>query len=322
MKLELKPQKPAKELRRRTGSMKRLQRKDNFQLFTLVLPGLALLILFKYMPMYGLVLAFKKFRAADGIWGSAWNGVNNFKFFFKSGVLQRLLTNTIGMNLLFLVVNTVVTVALALLLFELTNRKAIRVYQTIIFLPFIVSFAAAAYALYANLSESFGIINNVLEFFGLPDVAWYKEAGYWPTILLICYLWKQVGYGMIIYYGNLMAVDSSYYEAATLDGANRVQKAWYISWPFIRPVVIMFFILTLGSVFSANFGIFYYLPMNSTFLYETTDVIDTYVYRALREAGNVGMSTAVGLLQSVCGFIVLIVANTFAKKVDEGGAVF
>ena len=302
--------------------MQKLRRKDNFQLLTLVIPGLALLILFKYMPMYGLVLAFKKFRAADGIWGSAWNGFKNFEFFFKSDVLKRLLVNTIGLNLLFLVVNTVITVVLALLLFELRNRKAIRAYQTIIFLPFVVSFAAAAYALYANLSESFGIINNILEFFGLESVAWYKEKGYWPTILLICYLWKQIGYGMIIYYDNLMAVDSSYYEAATLDGANRLQKAWYISWPAIRPVVIMFFILTLGRVFSADFALFYYLPMNSSFLYETTDVIDTFVFRALREAGNVGMSAAVGLLQSVCGFIVLIVANFFAKKVDEGGAVF
>lgn len=307
---------------KRTNGLRRLQRKDNFQLLSLTIPGLALLILFKYMPMYGLVLAFKKFRAADGIWGSAWNGLKNFEFFFKSGIIKRLLVNTIGMNLLFLVVNTVITVVLALLLFELKNRKAIRTYQTIIFLPFVVSFAAASYAVYANLSESFGIINNVLEFFGLESVAWYKEKGYWPTILLVCYLWKQIGYGMIIYYGNLMAVDSSYYEAATLDGANRLQKAWYISWPAIRPVVIMFFILTLGRIFSADFALFYYLPMNSTFVYETTDVIDTYVYRALREAGNVGMSAAVGLLQSVCGFIVLIVANFFAKKIDEGGAVF
>ena len=307
---------------KRKNDLRRLQRKDNLQLFSMAIPALILLILFRYLPMYGLSLAFKKFKAADGIWGSAWNGLKNFEFFFKSGVLGQLLRNTIGMNFLFLAVNTVVTVVLALLLFELRSIKAIRTYQTIIFLPFVVSFAAASYALYANMSESFGIINNILEFFGLESVAWYKEKGYWPTILLVCYLWKQIGYGMIIYYGNLMAVDSSYYEAATLDGANRIQKAWYISWPAIRPVVIMFFILTLGRIFSADFGLFYYLPMNSTFLYETTDVIDTYVYRALREAGNVGMSTAIGLLQSVCGFVVLIVANFFAKKIDEGGAVF
>lgn len=306
----------------RTGKARSLQRKDNFQLFTLTWPGLILLFLFNYLPMFGLVLAFKKYRAADGIWGSAWNGIKNFEFFFKSGIIERLLKNTIGMNLLFLVTNTIITVLLALLLFELHNRKAIRVYQTVIFLPFVVSWVAAAYALYANLSESYGIINTVLEFFGLETVAWYKEVGAWPWIMTACYLWKQIGYGMIIYYGNLMAVDSSYYEAATLDGANRIQQAWYISWPFIRPTVIMFFILTLGRVFSADFGMFYYLPKNSTFLYEATDVIDTYVYRALRQSGDVGMSTAIGLLQSVAGLIVLLVANAFAKKVDEGGAVF
>lgn len=302
--------------------MHTLRRKDNLQLFTLTWPGLILMVLFNYLPMMGLVLAFKKFRAVDGIFGSAWNGLENFEFFFKSGIVGRLLKNTLGMNLLFLITNTVITVILALLLFELHNRKAIRVYQTVIFLPFIVSWVAAAYALYANISESYGIINSVLSFLGLKTVAWYKEVGAWPWIMTICYLWKQIGYGMIIYYGNLMAVDSSYYEAATLDGANRFQQAWYISWPSIRPVVIMFFILTLGRVFSADFGMFYYLPKNSTLLYEVTDVIDTYVYRALRESGNVGMSVAIGLMQSVAGLIVLLVANKFAKKIDEGGAVF
>lgn len=308
--------------KKKNGSSKRLRLKDNFCLFTLTWPGLILMALFNYLPMFGLVLAFKKYKAADGIWGSQWNGFKNFEFFFKSGVLERLLKNTVGMNLLFLLVNTVVTVALALLLYELRNRMAIRVYQTVIFLPFVISWVAASYAVYANLSGGFGIVNNILEFFGLERISWYQESKYWPYIMLVCYLWKQMGYGMIIYYGNLMAVDSSYYEAATLDGANRFQKAWYISWPIIRPVVIMFFILTLGRVFSADFGLFYYLPQDNSFLYETTDVIDTYVYRALRQSGNVGMSAAIGLLQAVTGFIVLLVSNAFAKKVDEGGAVF
>lgn len=307
---------------RKQNRMRSLQRKDNFQLFSLTCPGLILMFLFSYLPMFGLVLAFKKFRAVDGIWGSAWNGFKNFEFFFKSGVVERLLKNTIGMNLMFLLVNTTITVVLAFLLFELHNRKAIRVYQTVIFLPFVISWVAASYAVYANFSNSFGIVNSILEFLGLESVEWYKESGHWPWILLGCYLWKQMGYGMIIYYGNLMAVDSSYYEAATLDGANRFQLAWYISWPVIRPTVIMFFILTLGKVFSADFGLFYYVPMNSTVLYETTDVIDTYVFRALSQSGNVGMSAAMGLMQSTIGLIILLIANKIASKVDEGGAVF
>ena len=304
------------------GTTRRLQQRDNWQLFSLTIPGLILMILFNYLPMSGLVLAFKNFRGADGIWGSAWNGFDNFEFFFKSGVIGRLLKNTLGMNFLFLIVNTVVTVVLALLLFELRNRKLIRVYQTVVFLPFVISWVAAAYAVYANFSDGFGIVNSILESLGLESISWYKESKYWPTILLGCYLWKQMGYGMIIYYGNLMAVDSSYYEAATLDGANRLQMAWYISWPVIRPTVIMFFILTLGRLFSADFGLFYYVTKNSTALYETVDVIDTYVFRALKQSGNIGMSAAIGLMQSVIGLIVLLVANKLASKVDEGGAVF
>lgn len=313
---------PINKSAKKNKGIRRLQRKDNWQLFSMTWPGLILMFLFNYLPMFGLVLAFKKFRAADGIWGSAWNGFGNFEFFFKSGIIERLLKNTIGMNLLFLLVNTVVTVVLALLLFELHNRKAIRVYQTVIFLPFVISWVAASYAVYANFSDGFGVINSILEFFGAEPIGWYKDPNYWPWILLACYLWKQMGYGMIIYYGNLMAVDSSYYEAAMLDGANRLQQAWYISWPVIRPTVIMFFILTLGKVFSADFGLFYYVPKDTSLLYETTDVIDTYVFRALRQSGNVGMSAAIGLMQSVIGLIVLLVANKIASKVDEGGAVF
>lgn len=304
------------------GEMRRLQRKDNWQLFTLTIPGLVLMALFNYLPMFGLVLAFKKYKASLGVFGSPWAGLDNFKFFFTSGMVDRLLKNTLGMNLLFLAANTVVTVLLALLMYELKNRMAIRVFQTCIFMPFIISWAAASYALYANLSTVNGILNSVITFFGGEGKNWYITADAWPTILLICYLWKNIGYGMIIYYGNLMAVDSSYFEAATLDGANRLQMARYISWPFIRPTVIMFTILTLGRVFSADFGMFYYMTMDSSALYETTDVIDTYVYRALTVSGNVGMSTAIGLLQSTIGLIILVIANKLAKKIDEGGTVF
>lgn len=313
---------PIKVTVTKENGIRRLQRKDNWQLFSLTVPGLVLMLLFNYLPMFGLILAFKKYKASMGFFGSEWVGFKNFEFFFKSGVVERLLTNTLGMNLLFLAVNTVVTVLLALLLYEVRNRIAIRFYQTIIFLPFVVSWVAASYALYANLSDVNGIINSILKFFGAETVRWYLTPEVWPTVLLICYLWKQMGYGMIVYYGNLMAVDSSYYEAAKLDGANRIQMAWYISWPFIRPTVIMFTILTLGRVFSADFGLFYYMTKNSSHLYEVTDVIDTYVYRALRQSGNVGMSAAIGLMQSVVGFIVLLLANKLARKIDEGGAVF
>lgn len=307
------------------SSIRKIQRKDNWQLFSLAIPGLIVLILFSYLPMFGVVLAFKDYRAIDGIFGSAWCGFKNFTFFFKGdgAMLKRLLTNTVGLNVLYLVVNTVVTIIMGMLLFELKNRLAIRVYQTIVFLPFIVSWVAAAYAVTANLTYQNGIINSALAKMGLEKINWYMEPERWTWILMIAYLWKRVGHGTIVYYGNLMSVDTSLFEAAKLDGANRVQVMLNISWPHIRPVVISFFILSIGGVFSSDFGMFYYLTNDSTALYARTDVIDTYVIRALRTGGNnVGMSTAIGLMQSAAGFIVLMVVNKLAELVDEKGTVF
>lgn len=295
-------------------------KKDNLQLFSMAIPGIILLILFNYIPMFGLVLAFKNFNFSKGFFGSPWVGFDNFKFFFASDTLAKLLRNTVGLNLLFLIVNTIITVIMALLLYEVTSKKAIKVYQTVIFLPFIISWTAASYALYANIASK-GVINNFLNNMGKDSVSWYFTADPWPYILLICYLWKNIGYGMIIYYGNLISIDKSYFEAAQLDGATRLQIARYISIPYITPIVSMFFILSLGKVFSADFGMFYYLTKNSSVLYSVTDVIDTYVYRALRVNGDTGMSTAVGLMQSVVGFAVLIISNKISKKMNGEGAV-
>lgn len=304
------------------SSYNRSLRKDNRQLFSMCIPGIILLLLFAYLPMFGLILAFKNYKFNLGILGSDWVGFKNFEFFFTSGTFSRLIRNTLGLNILFLICNTVVTVLLALLLYEINNRHALKAFQTIIFLPFIVSWVAASYALHANLADVTGIVNTILKFFGRPQISFYAEPKWWPFILLICYLWKGMGYGVIIYYGNLLSIDKSYFEAAALDGASRWQVMWKISFPFIRPIVTMFFILTLGRIFSADFGMFYYLTKNSSLLYSTVDVIDTYVYRALRVSGDVGMSTAIGLCQSVIGFIVLILANKLTRKINEEGALF
>lgn len=307
---------------RRRSRANRMSRLDNLQMLTMCLPGLACLFCFCYLPMFGLILAFKKYKFNLGFLGSEWCGLDNFKFFFTSGTLGRLLKNTLGLNLLFLLCNTVITILLALLLFEIKNRAAIRWFQTIIFLPFVISWVAASYALYANFSDVSGIVNTVIRFFGGQPVSWYAAPDWWPAILLVCYLWKNMGYGIIIYYGNLLSIDSSYFEAAALDGATRGQMMRHISFPFIRPIVTMFFILSLGKVFSADFGMFYYMTKDSSLLYSATDVIDTYVYRALRVTGDVGMSTAVGLCQSAVGFAVLLIANKIAGKVSEEGTLF
>ena len=320
MKAETKKQEPG-TIRRRS-SYNRSLRKDNRQLFSMCVPGIILLALFAYLPMFGLVLAFKNYKFNLGFFGSEWVGFKNFEFFFTSGTFGRLIRNTLGLNLLFLLCNTVITVLLALLLYEINSRHAIKAFQTVIFLPFIVSWVAASYALYANLADVNGIVNGILTFFGKETVSWYTTPKWWPYILLVCYLWKNMGYGIIIYYGNLLSIDKSYFEAAQLDGATRWQVMWKISYPFIRPIVTMFFILSLGRIFSADFGMFYYLTKNSSMLYSVTDVIDTYVYRALRVTGDVGMSTAIGLCQSVVGFIILVVANKITKKINGEGTLF
>ena len=264
MKAETKKQEPG-TIRRRS-SYNRSLRKDNRQLFSMCVPGIILLALFAYLPMFGLVLAFKNYKFNLGIFGSEWVGFKNFEFFFTSGTFGRLIRNTLGLNLLFLLCNTVITVLLALLLYEINSRHAIKAFQTVIFLPFIVSWVAASYALYANLADVNGIVNGILTFFGEETVSWYTTPKWWPYILLVCYLWKNMGYGIIIYYGNLLSIDKSYFEAAQLDGATRWQVMWKISYPFIRPIVTMFFILSLGRIFSADFGMFYYLTKNSSML--------------------------------------------------------
>lgn len=300
----------------------KMLKKDNLQLLSMALPGVVLLILFAYLPIFGLILAFKKYKFSLGFFGSPWCGFDNFEFFFTSDVLGRLLKNTVGLNLLFLICNTLVTIILALLLYEVTNRIAIKIFQTIIFLPFIISWVAASYALYANIADVNGIINGILKTFGKEAIVWYGTPKWWPIILLICYLWKNIGYGTIIYYGNLISIDKSYFEAAEIDGATRIQMMRFISIPYIRSIVTMFFILSLGRVFSADFGMFYYMSRDSSLLYKATDVIDTYTYRALTVTGDVGMSTAVGLFQSVVGFIILLISNKLANKYSEGGNVF
>jgi putative aldouronate transport system permease protein len=316
-----KTNKPAQK----AASLSKLRKKDNRQLFMLAIPGLLVLAFFSYLPMFGIILPWKNYRAIDGIFGSEWVGWKNFTFFFKGDgfLIKRLLRNTLGLNFMYLMANTIITIILGMMLFELKNRGLIRVYQTVLFLPFIVSWVGASFFVEANLSPANGIINSALKAMGKEQIQWYAEASLWPWILMVCYLWKSIGHGIIIYYGNLMGVDPAQFEAAKLDGANRVQVMWHINWPHLRPIVISFFILSMGSIFSADFGMFYYLPKNTTTLYETTDVIDTYMIRALRSGGNsVGMSAAVGLMQSMAGLAVLLITNKLAGIIDENGQVF
>lgn len=297
-------------------------RKKNLTLSLMALPAVILLFLFAYVPIGGLVIAFKDFRYDKGIFGSEWCGLKNFTFFFKSNDAWRVLRNTIGLNLLFIGVGLVVAVAIALMMNEIHNRGFIKVVQTILFFPYFLSWVVVGYLLYAYLHQEYGIINQVLQFFGLHTVSWYTEAGYWPFILTFMSVWKNAGYYSVIYYAALMGIDDSYYEAATLDGASRWQMVWKITLPLIRSVIIVMLILQIGKVMYADFGLFFNLTKNVGTLLPTTDVLDTYIYRALTKTGDIGISAAVGCFQAVVGFVMIFGTNLIVRKIDSDSALF
>lgn len=295
--------------------------KRNKELLLFCIPGLILLFIFSYLPMGGILLAFKNYYPGKGLFGSPWVAFDNFKFFFTSSDAFVVTRNTVLLNASFNVIGTVVSVCTALMLFEIEKKWA-KIYQTILFFPYFTSWIFVAYLLYTFLQPDLGSINRLLSRMGIEKVMWYSEPKYWPIILIIVYLWKWTGYGSVIYYTGLMGIESSYYEAAEIDGATKLQQIWYISIPFLMPLISLLFITNVGRMMFADFGMFYFLPQNSTLLYPVTDVIDTYVYRALRVTGDIGMGAAVGLYQSVVGFILVLGSNMIVRKLNKESAIF
>mgnify|MGYP000220995539 CR=1 FL=1 len=293
----------------------------NKGLFLLAIPGLLFVIIFYYLPMFGLVLAFKDFNFAKGIWGSEWSGFENFRFFFNSADALIVTRNTIALNFSFIVITSVVSVIFALLLFELSKR-AVKVYQTTLFFPYFLSWVVVSYVTYALLNPELGVINQFLVKLKILGINWYFEPTYWPYILTIAYLWKSVGYSTLIYYTGLMSIDKSYFEAASIDGASKLQQMRTISVPLLTPLIILIVLLQVGRIFYSDFGMFYFLTADSGALYPTTDIIDTYVFRALRVSGDVGMATAVGLYQALVGFILVVTTNMMLRKFNKENAIF
>lgn len=307
---------------RKKRNIKKGYFKDNLQLLTLALPAIILLGVFSYWPMFGMVLAFKDYKVPKGILGSPWAGFKNFKFFFQSQDAWRVTRNTLSLNLLFIVIGILCGVIFALIMFEVKKAKHVKVYQTISIIPSFLSWVAVGYIVYALLDPTKGVLNQVLEYFGKPGISWYSEAKYWPFILLVSKTWQSVGLGSIIYYAALMGVDNELYEAADIDGAGKLQKTWYVSIPQIVPIIIIMGILDVGKIFRADFGLFYNVTRDVGALYPTTDVIDTYVFRSLMQQGNIGMSSAVGLFQSVVCFITLMTTNFIVKKISPDNSLF
>jgi ABC-type polysaccharide transport system, permease component len=289
--------------------------KSNRELLLLSVPGILYKLIFAYFPMVGLIIAFKNYRYDLGMFGSKWVGLDNFRFLFTTDTAWRITRNTVLYNLGYMVITTVAALFLAVLLNEL-KAKYTRFYQTALFLPHFLSWVLVGYIAYAFLNHSDGFINRTLIALGFDPVSWYQDSAPWPFILIIVHLWKAIGFTTLIYFAGIMGISGDYYEAARIDGATKRQMALKITVPLLTPLIIIMSILSIGSMFRGDFGLHYFIPNNSGFLYSSTDIIDTYVYRALREVGNVSMSAAVGFYQSVVGFVLVLAANGIVKKIN------
>jgi putative aldouronate transport system permease protein len=295
----------------------------NRVLFLMALPGIALLFAFNYMPMFGLIIAFKNMNFAKGFFRSDWSGFKNFEFFLRTPDAYLITRNTILFNLVFIVVGTVFAVMCALALHELRNRRMAKFYQSIMFLPYFLSWVVVSYLAFSFLSVDMGFINKqILPIFHIPPIEWYGGTQYWPPILVFCNLWKYTGYNSVIYLASIVGILPEYFEAATIDGASKLQQIRKITIPLISPVIIILMLLGIGRVFFADFGLFYQVPRNTGALFNVTNVIDTYVYRALVNSGDIGMSSAAGLYQSVVGFLLVLASNLVVRRIDPTKALF
>lgn len=298
--------------------------KENLQLGALTLPVVVLLAVFSYWPMFGIVLAFKDYKVTRGIFGSEWMDplFKHFEFFLKSQDAFRVIRNTLLLNLLFIFAGTFCSVVFALLLYEVKKAVHVKIYQTFAILPNFLSWVAVSYIVYGLLDTEKGIINQAVRFFGGENIPWYTIPEYWPVILLIVRVWHGVGISCIIYYASLMGIDNELFEAAEVDGASKYQRIRCISVPHLVPIVTMMIILDIGKIFRADFGLFYNVTRNVGQLYPTTDVIDTYVFRALMEQGNFGMSSAASVIQSVVCLVTIVVTNAVVRKIEPENALF
>lgn len=292
-------------------------------MYVMMLPGLLYLLINNYIPMAGLFIAFKSTDFSKGIFHSDWVGFDNFKYLFSTSDAWVITRNTLLYNVTFIILGTALGVTVGILLSEVSRKFLSRFYQTVLLLPQLMSIIIVAYIAYAFLSVDTGLINkSILPLFGLEPISWYMEASYWPFILVFVHLWKGLGYSCIIYLASILGIDKSLYESAEIDGAGKWRQIVSITLPMLKPTIITLVLMSIGTIFHADFGLFYQIPMNSGALYNTTNVIDTYVYRGLLQMNDTGMASAAGAYQSVVGFMLILLANFIVRKVDKDNALF
>ncbi len=296
--------------------------KKNWMLYLLALPAVAVVFVVSYMPMPGIILAFKNFKPGPGIWGSEWTGLKNFEFLFNSGIAWQIIRNTLLLNFLFIIAAQVCSLTMASMINEIYHRYVAKVFQSALFFPHFVSWVLVGYFTYAFLNADNGFVNSVLVQLKLDPVNWYGEPTYWIPILVFLSVWKGLGYFTIIYLAGMLGINPEYFESARIDGASKLQEIWYINLPLIRPLVIINVLLAIGRIFYANFDFIWNVTRDTGMLLETTNVIDTFIFRSLTAVGNFNLAAAAGFFQAIAGFILVLLANWAVRKFDKDQALF
>jgi putative aldouronate transport system permease protein len=303
-------------------------RKDDLELTLLAVPTAVWYILFCYLPMFGIIVAFKRYKPLPktnfiiSLLKSEFVGINNFKFLFQTPDAWIMFRNTLLYNFIFIVLGIIIPVTLAIMISQLHNKRIAKVYQTGIFLPHFLSWVVVSYFVFSFLSVDKGLFNQVMKIFGRDSVQWYMEEKYWPYIIIFLNTWKGVGYGMVVYLASISGIDASLYEAAVIDGATKWQQVKHVTLPMLKPIMIILFILSVGRIFSSDFGLFYQVPRNSGPLVNATQTIDVYVYKALMGMNNIGFSSAASFLQSIFGLVTILSANLIVRKIDPESSLF
>ncbi|KQX64881.1 ABC transporter permease [Paenibacillus sp. TAF58] len=304
----------------RTGLLYRLKSKKT--LLFMIAPAVLYFLLFSYVPMAGIVLAFKQYRYDLGIMNSPWVGFDNFKFFFMTGDAFRVTRNTMLYNAAFILINNGLQIVVAILMAEIGSKLFRKTAQTLMFLPYFLSWVVVGAVAYNLFNYEHGTVNTLLRSLHIPELDIYTTPEYWKYILIFFSAWKAVGYGAVFYMASILSIDRETYEAAEIDGANVFQRIRYITLPSLRPTITILVLLAIGGIFRGDFGLFYQLVGNNGLLYQTTDVIDTYVYRSLLVNNEIGMSSAIGFYQSILCFATIMVTNFLVRKSDKENALF
>ena len=302
--------------------------RDDTELTLLGLPATIWFVVFCYLPMFGLIIAFKNFKLSPGqgflysLFHSDWAGFDNFKFFLTSNTFGLLLRNTILYNLVFIIINLVIPVTLAIIINQLYSKFASKCYQTMMFLPYFMSWVVVSYFVYAFLNPDKGLANSIIMGLGGEKVMWYSAPQYWPFILVFMSTWKSMGYNMVVYLASITGIDGSLYEAAILDGATKWQQAKYITLPSIKPMIIIMFILNIGKIFYSDFGLFWQVTQRvPASLYNTVSTFDTFIFQSLQSQISIGQTAAAGLFQAVCCCVTILITNFIVSKLDEDSAI-